>query len=86
MLSPIYGQSHYRARHTLIRGIKVCVWQRPRRNNHPVDRMDTVKKTAFIFLFFEKKKEKKAMVQMELNPIIITILYTIQVLQKIKKF
>ena len=31
-------------------------------------------------------KEKKLMVQMELNPIIITILYTIQVLQKIKKF
>ena len=34
----------------------------------------------------KEKKEKKLMVQMELNPIIITILYTIQVLQKIKKF
>ena len=34
----------------------------------------------------KEKKEKKLMVQMELNPIIFTILYTIQVLQKIKKF
>ena len=34
----------------------------------------------------EKKRKKMVMVQMELNPIIITILYTIQVLQKIKKY
>ena len=34
----------------------------------------------------KEKKKKKVMVQMELNPIIITILSTIQVLQKIKKF
>ena len=31
-------------------------------------------------------KEKKVMVQMELSPMITTILSTIQVLQKIKKF
>ena len=34
----------------------------------------------------KEKKRKKVIVQMELNPMIITILYTIQVLQKIKKF
>ena len=34
----------------------------------------------------KEKKKKMVMVQMELNPIIITILFTIQVLQKIKKF
>ena len=31
-------------------------------------------------------KEKKVMAQMELSPMIITILFTIQVLPKIKKF
>ena len=34
----------------------------------------------------KEKKEKKVIVQMELSPMIITILSTIQVLQKIKKF
>tara|TARA_B100001057_G_C22188059_1_gene695896 strand:+ start:202 stop:414 length:213 start_codon:yes stop_codon:yes gene_type:complete len=34
----------------------------------------------------KEKKGEMVMVQMELNPMIITILYTIQVLQKIKKY
>lgn len=34
----------------------------------------------------KEKKKKKLMVQMELNPIIITILFTIQAHPKIKKF
>ncbi len=34
----------------------------------------------------KEKKRKKVMVQMELSPMIITILSTIQILQKIKKF
>ena len=34
----------------------------------------------------KEKKRKKVMVQMELSPMIITILFTIRVLQKIKKF
>ena len=34
----------------------------------------------------KEKKRKKVMVQMELSPMIITILFTIRVLQNIKKF
>ena len=34
----------------------------------------------------KEKKKKNGMVQMELNPTTITILFTIQVLQKIKKY
>ena len=34
----------------------------------------------------KEKKKKMVMVQMELNPTTITILFTIQVLQKIKKY